>query len=260
MYSSLQTRMEGAVAVVTLNRPDLRNALDERAVDEIEHYFSSPPKEARAIVLAANGPHFCAGLDLKEHYYKERTPVEFMRVCQGWHRAFDRIQHGGLPVIAALQGAVVGGGLELASAAHVRVGDRSAYFALPEGQRGIFTGGGATVRVARIISANRMVEMMLTGRVMDCEEGMRAGLLHYLTPQAAFDKAMELARKIATNAPLSNYAIVSGIHKIADMSATDGLYTEALIAAMVQTGEEVQDRLGDFVEKRVEKVAVACAN
>ena len=71
---------------------------------------------------------------------------------------------------------------------------------------------------------------------------------------------MELARKIATNAPLSNYAIVSGIHKIADMSATDGLYTEALIAAMVQTGEEVQDRLGDFVEKRVEKVAVACAN
>jgi (methylthio)acryloyl-CoA hydratase len=260
-YTSLETRTEGPVAIVTLNRPATRNALDEQAVGEIEHYFSSVPKQVRAIVLAANGPHFCAGLDLKEHYVKERSAVDFMRVCQAWHRAFDRIQHGGTPVIAALQGAVVGGGLELASAAHVRVGDSSAYFALPEGQRGIFTGGGATVRVARIITANCMVEMMLTGRVMDCHEGLQSGLLHYLTPaHAALEKALELAHKVASNAPLSNYAIVSGISKVADMSATEGLFTESLIAAMVQTGDEVQLRLSDFVEKRAEKVAVACVS
>lgn len=260
-YTSLETRTEGPVAIVTLNRPERRNALDEQAVGEIEHYFSAIPKQVRAVVLAANGPHFCAGLDLKEHYVKERSAVDFMRVCQAWHRAFDRIQHGGTPVIAALQGAVVGGGLELASAAHVRVGDSSAYFALPEGQRGIFTGGGATVRVARIITANRMVEMMLTGRVMDCHEGLQSGLMHYLTPpNAALEKALELAHKVASNAPLSNYAIVSGISKVADMSATEGLFTESLIAAMVQTGDEVQLRLSDFVEKRAEKVAVACMN
>lgn len=261
-YSYLDVKLDGSIAIVTLNRPERRNALDEDAVAQVERYFSSVPPQVRAIVLAANGPHFCAGLDLKEHYVKERSAVDFMRVCQGWHRAFDRIQHGGIPVIAALQGAVVGGGLELASAAHVRVGDRSAYFALPEGQRGIFTGGGATVRVARIITPNRMVEMMLTGRVMDCEEGLRAGLLHYLTPVGgALEKAIALAQKIATNAPLSNYAIVSGINKVADMSATEGLFTESLIAAMVQTGDQVQQRLGDFVEKRTEKVAVqALAN
>jgi len=95
---------------------------------------------------------------------------------------------------------------------------------------------------------------------MDCHEGLESGLLHYLTPpQGAFAKAIELAHKVAGNAPLSNYAIVSGINKVADMSATEGLFTESLIAAMVQTGEEVQHRLGDFVEKRAEKVAVSCA-
>ncbi|MGH8807831.1 MAG: crotonase/enoyl-CoA hydratase family protein [Noviherbaspirillum sp.] len=256
-YSSFEVEMEGAIAIVTLNRPDKRNALDEEAVAEIEHYFSSVPTQVRAIVLAANGPHFCAGLDLKEHYVKARSAAEFMRVCQGWHRAFDRIQHGGIPVVAALQGAVVGGGLELATAAHIRVGDQTSYFALPEGQRGIFTGGGATVRTARIITPNRMIEMMLTGRVMDCEEGLRTGLLHYLMPNGgARAKAIALAQKIATNAPLSNYAIVSGINKVWDMSATDGLFTESLIAALVQTGDEVQSRLSDFVEKRAEKVAI----
>jgi enoyl-CoA hydratase/carnithine racemase len=256
-YQTLEMRMDGAVAIVTLNRAERRNALDEQAVAEIEHCFSAPPAEARVIVLAAKGPHFCAGLDLKEHHLKQRSPAEFMRVCQGWHRAFDRIQHGGIPVVAALQGAVVGGGLELASAAHVRVGDATTYFALPEGQWGIFTGGGATVRTARLVTPNRMVEMMLTGRVMNGDEGLQSGLLNYLTePGRAFDQAMSLARKIAENAPLSNYSIVAGINKIWDMSATDGLFTESLLAALVQTSPEVQTRLREFVEKRAAKVAV----
>lgn len=255
-YAAFETRQDGPVTVVTLCRPERRNALDEQAVAEIEDYFARPPKEARAIVLAAEGPHFCAGLDLKEHYTKERSPAEFMRVCQGWHRAFDRIQHGGIPVVAALQGAIVGGGLELASAAHVRVGDATTYFALPEGQWGIFTGGGATVRVARLITPNRMIEMMLTGRVMNCEEGLQTGLLNYLTPAGgAFDRALSLAHKIAGNAPLSNYSIVAGINKVWDMSANDGLFTESLLAALVQTSPEVQSRLREFVEKRAVKVA-----
>jgi (methylthio)acryloyl-CoA hydratase len=252
----LETRMEGAVTVATLNRSERRNALDEHAIAEIEHYFANPPAEARVIVLASKGPHFCAGLDLREHHAKQRSPAEFMRVCQGWHRAFDRIQHGGIPVVAALQGAVVGGGLELASAAHVRVGDRTTYFALPEGQWGIFTGGGATVRVARLITPNRMIELMLTGRVMQADEGMQIGLLNYMTESGdAMAQAMRLAHRIAGNAPLSNYSIVSGINKIWDMSATDGLFTESLLAALVQTSPEVQSRLGEFVEKRAAKVA-----
>uniref|UniRef100_UPI0024BA234A enoyl-CoA hydratase-related protein n=1 Tax=Mycolicibacterium poriferae TaxID=39694 RepID=UPI0024BA234A len=79
--------------------------------------------------------HFCAGLDLIEHHDEDRSPADFMHVCLRWHEAFNKMEYGGVPVIAALQGAVVGGGLELASSAHVRVMDQSAYFALPEGQR-----------------------------------------------------------------------------------------------------------------------------
>ncbi|MNE00649.1 putative enoyl-CoA hydratase echA8 [compost metagenome] len=256
--SFLKVELRDTIAIVTLNRSQKRNALDEQAIDALDDFFSSVPTNVRAIVLAAAGPHFCAGLDLKEHHDKERSAIDFMRVCQSWHRAFDKIQHGGIPVIAAMQGAVVGGGLELASAAHVRVADATTYFALPEGQRGIFTGGGATVRVARIISANRMVEMMLTGRALDAREGHRLGLAHYLCEpgQDVLEQAIELAQRIATNAALSNYAIVSSINRIADMSSTDGLFAEGLMAAVVQTGHDVQRRLGDFVEKRTEKVRV----
>ncbi len=181
------TSEQGPIGILTLNMAHKRNALNEEAIAAIDAYFSAVPAHIRAIVLMARGEHFCAGLDLKEHHAKARSGVEFMRVCQGWHRAFDKIQHGGIPVIACLQGAVVGGGLELASAAHVRVADSSTFFALPEGTRGIFTGGGATVRTARIISAPRMVEMMLTGRVLDAQEGRQLGLAQYGGPNAQGD-------------------------------------------------------------------------
>lgn len=257
--SCLKTHEVGNIGVVTLARAHKRNALDESVIAEIDQYFSSVPAHIRVIVMMAEGDHFCAGLDLKEHHDQERKAVDFLRVCQAWHRAFDKIQHGGIPVIACLQGAVVGGGLELASAAHIRVADVSTYFSLPEGTRGIFTGGGATVRTAKIITPNRVIEMMLTGRVMDIHEGYRLGLAHYVCntpeqPMSARELAMSLAERIAGNAPLSNYAIVSSINKIADMSATDGLFAEGLMAAVVQTGPDVQRRLNDFVTKRAPKV------
>lgn len=257
----LLTSEQDNIGIITLNRPQKRNALDESAIDEIDAYFSRIPEHIRVILLNARGDHFCAGLDLKEHHDKERSAVDFLKVCQRWHRAFDKIQHGGIPVVACLQGAVVGGGLELASAAHVRVAGSSTFFALPEGTRGIFTGGGATVRTAKIISANRMVEMMLTGRVLDAEQGEQWGLAHYVCdtrqdPQAAYQFSLDLAERIATNARLSNYAIVSSINRIGDMSATDGLFTEGLMAAVVQTGQDVQERLGEFVQKKAKKVSL----
>jgi enoyl-CoA hydratase/carnithine racemase len=247
------------VGIVTLNRAHKRNALDEDAIAEIDAYFSNVPSHIRSILMTAQGDHFCAGLDLKEHHDKERSAVDFLRVCQSWHRAFDMIQHGGIPVIACLQGAVVGGGLELASAAHVRVADKSTFFALPEGTRGIFTGGGATVRTAKIISPNRMVELMLTGRVLSAHDGERLGLAHYVcntesNPKTTYELGLELAQKIADNAALSNYAIVSSINRIADMASTDGLFAEGLMAAVVQTGQDVQSRLGEFVNKKAYKV------
>ena len=142
-----------------------------------------------------------------------------MHICLRWHEAFNKMEYGGVPIIAALKGAVVGGGLELASAAHVRVADQSTYFALPEGQRGLFTGGGATIRVADLVGKARMIDMMLTGRVYKLEEAFQVGLCQYLVDGSSDDKAMEIARTAAENPALSNFAICSAISHMQNMSA-----------------------------------------
>ena len=252
-YITVET--DGAVCTVTLAREAVRNAINEEMLLEIETVFRTPPEGTRCFVLAAKGKHFCAGLDLREHLEKDRSPLEFMRVCRGWHRAFDLIQFSGIPVIAALHGAVVGGGLELAAASHVRIADDSTFFALPEGQRGIFTGGGATVRVARIITPARMVDMMLSARTYDAKRGLDLGLCHEIVEAGqALAKAKALAAQIATHPPTTNYAIVTGIARINDMSATDGLFTEGLLAMAVQTNPDVRQRLEDFFSKKTKRL------
>src|SRR6185436_5880067 len=124
-------------------------------------------------------PHFCAGLDLSE--LQERDAGQGLQHSRMWHAALDLVQCGPVPVIAALHGAVVGGGLELASACHIRVADETTFYALPEGSRGIFVGGGA-VRIPRLIGEARMADMMFTGRVYNAEEGERVGFAQYLVP------------------------------------------------------------------------------
>ena len=254
-FQHLILETDGPVTTITLNRIAKRNAIGDAMLAEIEHAFTHPPKGTRAIVLAAAGAHFCAGLDLAEHHDLDRTPVEFMQMCQNWHRTFDRIQFGGIPVIAALQGAVVGGGLELAAATHVRVGDETTFFALPEGQRGIFTGGGATVRVARIIGVGRMVDLMLCGRTLDAKRGLDLGLLHEIVPKGeTLVTAKAIAARVAENPAMSNMAIVTGIARINDMSTTDGLFTESLLAAAVQTNPDIKERLSDFLNKKTKRL------
>ncbi|MEX2321503.1 MAG: enoyl-CoA hydratase-related protein, partial [Saccharospirillum sp.] len=147
--------------------------------------------------------------------------------------------------------AVIGGGLELASTAHVRIAEDSTFFRLPEGRHGIFVGGGASVRVANIIGAGRMTEMMLTGRTLSAEEGERLGLAHYRVAAGEGEaKARELAASIAQNSPLSNWAMVSAMSRIDSMSMDDGLFTESLVAGMTQTSPEVQARIGQFLNRK----------
>ncbi len=251
-YVNMTVEQRGPLLLVGLNRPENRNAIHDPSIEEIRAVFAAPPAGTKVIVLFGHGPHFSAGLDLAEH--SERDAFEVMRHSQKWHQAFHNVQSGGLPVVAALHGAVVGGGLELAASTHVRVADPSTIYALPEGSRGIFVGGGGSVRVARIIGAGRMAEMMLTGRSYGAVEGQAMGLSHHLTEAGqALPKAIELAERIADNAPLSNYAIVNALPRIADMAAQDGLFTESLMAAMTQTSPEAHDRMRAFLEKRAAK-------
>ena len=114
---------DDGVSIVVLNRPEKRNALNVATIDELVDFFAAAPRAGvKAVVLAGAGDHFCAGLDLIEHHDADRSPADFMHVCLRWHEAFNKMEYGGVPVIAALSGAVVGGGLELASSEERRVG------------------------------------------------------------------------------------------------------------------------------------------
>lgn len=252
----VEIEIEGAIATVTLNRPEKRNAISMPLVQQIRDCFESLPDSVRVVILAGAGPHFCAGLDLSE--LTETTAGEGMMHSMRWYEAFAKIQFGRLPVIAVMQGAVVGGGLELASAAHVRIAEESAYFGLPEGQRGIFLGGGGSVRITKLIGFSRVTEMMLTGHVINATEGHAIGLAHYVTPVGeGMRRARELAERIASNAPLSNYAILNVLPLIAEQPMSHGLMTESLIASITQGAPEAKERVNAFLGKRAGKVGPA---
>jgi len=194
--------------------PGQAQRAERRIILAIQDCFASLPDGVGAVVIHGIGDHFSSGLDLSE--LTEQDATEGLRHSQMWHRVFDRIQYSRVPVIAALKGAVIGGGLELACAAHIRVAEPSAYFALPEGQRGIFVGGGGSVRLPRLIGVARMTDMMLTGRVYSATEGAAYGFSQYLTEAGgALPKAMELAERVAANAPLTNFAVLQALPMIA---------------------------------------------
>ena len=216
--------------------------------------FETLPASVRAAVIDGEGSHFCAGLDLGE--LQERDAGQGMLHSRMWHAALERVQHGPVPVIAALHGAVVGGGLELATACHIRVADASAFYALPEGSRGIFVGGGGSVRIPKLIGVARMTDMMLTGRVYNAQDGERAGFAQYLVDEGkAFDKALELAARVAQNAPLTNYALMHALPRIAEQPADQGFFTESLMAAIVQNAPEAKQRVKAFLEGKANKVS-----
>lgn len=244
---------EPGIAHVELDRPAKRNAISDELVVALHQAFAALSSDVRAVVLSGRGEHFCAGLDLSE--LTERSVAEGILHSRSWHAAFEQVQFGRAPVVAVLHGAVVGGGLELAASAHIRVAEANAIFGLPEGQRGLFVGGGGSSRVPQLIGHARMTDMMLTGRVLDADEALAAGLVQYRVGTGeGLDKGFALARRIAANAPLSNYAVQHALPRIARMPQAEGLFVESLMAAIAQGDDAAKQRLQDFLAGRAAKV------
>ena len=244
------------IAVIQLTRAAKRNALNDALILALRDTFQNLPSSVRAAVIDGDGEHFCAGLDLSE--LQERDAGQGLHHSRMWHAALECVQNGPVPVVAALHGAVVGGGLELASACHIRVADETTFFALPEGTRGIFVGGGGSVRIPKLIGVARMTDMMLTGRVYNAVDGERVGLAQYLVPAGtALDKALALATQIATNAPLTNYALMHALPRIAEQPADHGFFTEAMMAAIAQAAPDAKERVRAFLEGKAAKVKKA---
>jgi len=252
--SSLSVECQDNIAVLCLSRPEKRNAIDDVMINGIGHFFSELPAGIRAVIIRGMGDHFSAGLDLSSI-----TDINVFSGLSGsreWHRAFNRIEHGDVPVVTALHGAVLGGGLELAAAAHIRVAERGTFYALPEGSRGIFVGGGASVRVPRLIGVSRMMDMMLTGRTYGAEEGAAIGLSQYLAePGGGLAKGLELAKRAAANAPLSNFGVLQALPRVARADPETGSLLESLMFSVSAADEEAKTRLRAFLEKRAEKVS-----
>jgi (methylthio)acryloyl-CoA hydratase len=241
------------IAVIRLTRPTKRNAINDGLMAAIKDVFENLPSTVRAAVIAGEGDHFCAGLDLSE--LQERDAGQGLMHSRSWTVALDKVQFGPVPVVAALHGAVVGGGLELATTCHIRVADETTFYALPEGSRGIFVGGGGSVRIPKLIGAARMADMMFTGRVYNAVEGEKVGLAQYLVPKGqAFEKAMDIAKRIAQNAPLTNYALMHALPRIAEQNADHGFFTESMMAAIAQSAPEAKARVKAFLDGKAGKV------
>jgi (methylthio)acryloyl-CoA hydratase len=249
---SLIVSRRGPVALLRLSRPAKANAIDAATVAGIKAFFTAPPEGTRVAILYGEGRHFSAGADLSG--MAESGAAAVLRSSRTAHSALDQLEYGAVPVIAVLHGAVVGAGLELAAAAHIRVAERTAYYALPEGMRGIFVGGGGAVRIPRLIGTARMIDMMLTGRTYSAQEGAPLGFSQYLVGDGqGLSTAIELAERMATNAVLSNFAVVQALPRIARADPEAGLLLESLMVAIAASDEEAKARLRAFLEKRAPK-------
>ncbi|MEO5773719.1 MAG: crotonase/enoyl-CoA hydratase family protein [Sphingomicrobium sp.] len=247
--------LDGNVALVGIDRPAKRNAVNTEVMKQLHAAFERAASEARVGILFGHGGNFSAGLDLAEAASRmsgASAPKPWER--GRWTTPLDLVARGPIPWIAAVQGACIGGGLEIAAACHIRVADETGFFALPEAKRGIFVGGGGAVRIQRLIGYARMADMMLTGRALSAQEGERANLCQYVVPAGqSIEKAKELARVIAENSPQTNWAICAALPRINDMGHGDGLFFESLIGGASRGGEGV-DRMKAFVERGENKV------
>jgi enoyl-CoA hydratase/carnithine racemase len=250
----LSVSFKDTIAVLALNRPHKRNALCDELVLGMQVFFSSIPPSVQGVVIHGVGDDFCAGLDLNE--LKETSVAESFDTSIIGQRLNDTVQFCKVPVISVLHGAVIGGGLELAASTHIRVAETTAFYALPEGTRGIFLGSGGSVRLPRLIGAATVIDMMLSGRVFDAQEAHdRLRLSQYLVePGQGLDKAVELARRIARNAPLANFAVIQSIPRIVEQDPQAGLFTEMLMVGIAQGDDEAKRRLRDFLERKADKV------
>jgi len=222
--SILKIETEGAIATLTMNRPEKRNAMCDALLEALDTFFSAPPSGVKVVILTGTAGHYCSGLDLSEHVH--RTAEENLYHSRRWHGVMDKIQYGGLVVVSAMFGAVIGGGLELAASTHVRI-------------------------AGRLLGADRMTEMMLTGRKYGHTEGQQLGLAHYAVEEGeSLALAQKLAGKISRNAPMSNYLMVQSISRIHDMPQEVGLYAESLAAALSQTTPDAEEGLRAFLDKR----------
>ncbi len=250
-YNNIDVVIKDGIYWLTLNRPEVRNALDANMLNEIDQAFTEAEAndDVRVIVVQGAGEKsFAAGADIRQ--LNERKPLEAL--VPGMQGLYRKIENCSKVTIAAVQGYALGGGCELAMSCDIRIASKSAKFGLPELNLGIIPGAGGTQRLARIVGKGRALDMILTGKIIDGEEAERIGLVNYFVEEAEQleEKIKEVAQAAMKKGPVAVLLAKQAVHKGYDIDEDAALWIEKLSQAVAFSTEDKHEGTLAFLEKR----------
>lgn len=251
-FSLIQAKVENNIAYMTLNNPPV-NALNEKMMDEIGQCMEqlNEDSDVRAVVLTGTGSFFAAGADIKELTLLFGREEEAKKAAERGQALFTKIEQSQKPVIAAINGACLGGGLELAMSCHMRIAAHEAKLGLPETNLGLIPGYGGTQRLTRLTNTAKALELVLTGQFIDGQEAERIGLVnHSVKADQLLEKAEETAALIAQKSRLSIKAAMASVLAGSEKPLGEGLALEAEQFAELFVSKDVQEGVKAFIEKR----------
>lgn len=251
-YEYVRIERSDGIAVVMVNRPEKLNALNADTVAELDRAFHALAADdsVRAVIVTGAGEKaFVAGADIAE--LAKMGPLSGVRVSRQGQDTFRFLEAMPKPVIAAVNGYALGGGLELALACHLRIASENARFGLPEVKLGIIPGYGGTVRLPRIVGRGRALELILTGEMIDAQEAYRIGLVNRVVPQVELmTEAEALARKIIANGPIAVALAIESVNHAQNATLEDGLLLESNLFGLLASTEDMREGMQAFLEKR----------
>jgi len=248
----VQIIKENRVAVVSINH-EPANALSSNVLKDIstmlDHILED--NEIRAVILHGEGRFFSAGADIKEFVELAKSDGVFSQLAESGQQLFERIENFPIPIIAAIHGAALGGGLELAMSCHLRLVAEDAKLGLPELQLGIIPGFGGTQRLPKYIGTGRALEMMLTSEPISGQEAVKLGLASHAYPQEKLlAEAKGLAQKFAAKSPGSVRAVISLLHSHKTLTYQEGMNLEAKLFGELFKSGDAREGISAFIEKR----------
>lgn len=254
-YQSLLLEVHDAVAIVTINRPEKLNALNEKVMEELDACFAAlgVDENVRGVILTGAGEKaFVAGADIAE--LSQQSPVGGKEKSIRGQKVLDRIEKLGKPVIAAVNGFALGGGCELALACHVRVASENARLGTPEVKLGLMCGYAGTQRLARLVGKGRALEILLSGEPIDAAEAHRIGLVNRVVARdRLLAEAEALLRKMIANAPVALRFSLEAVNAGLEMPFDEAQHLEATLFGLLCTTDDMKAGTAAFLEKRPAK-------
>jgi enoyl-CoA hydratase/carnithine racemase len=252
MFENLLLARETAVAVLTINRPQVLNALNRQTLDELRHAVVELTHDAtvRAVIITGAGEKsFVAGADISE--LATQTPHDSRDYARRGQHVFDLIEHMGKPVIAAVNGFALGGGCELAMACTLRIAADTARFGQPEINLGLIPGFAGTQRLTRLVGRGHALDLLLSGRQIRADEALRIGLVNRVVPAAdMMAEAHALAAALAAKAPIALRYILDAVNGGAGAPADQGQILEAALFGLVASTDDMREGTAAFLDKR----------